>query len=437
MPQKKFKLPLKRQTIILVILISFLVSAVVGFISGSAAFELSHYISENTYLQNLLPQDLRKNSQQDNLQKDENVKLPVTPQIQEAALAYEKQITQVIKEVSPAVVSVIVSKDVPVLEQYMEDPFEDFFGENSPFDFKIPQYRQNGTEKQEIGGGTGFVVGRDGLILTNKHVVEDQEADYTVFTNDGEKHEAQVITRDPLQDVAFLKVADLDIQPLKLGDSENLAIGQTVITIGNALGEFRNTVSVGVISGLRRNIVASSQLGRTEKLDQLIQTDAAINRGNSGGPLINIKGEVIGINTAMASGAENIGFAIPINITKKNISVIREQGKITYPYLGVRYILINEALQKQNNLSVDYGALIIRGSTATELAVMPGSPADKAGLRENDIILEVEKQKIDEDHNLTQLILEHNIEETITLKVLSKGETKEIQVTLAEKPGNL
>jgi Trypsin-like serine proteases, typically periplasmic, contain C-terminal PDZ domain len=277
------------------------------------------------------------------------------------------------------VVSIIISKDVPVFEQYYTNPFEDippewqeFFGPF--FQFKIPQYRQKGTEKQEIGGGTGFIVSSDGLILTNKHVVSDKNASYTVYLNTGEKYEAKVLAVDPIDDIALIKIEAHNLPTLTLGDSDGIKVGQTVIAIGNALGEFRNTVSVGVVSGLSRSITASDASGNTETIDNVIQTDAAINLGNSGGPLINLKGEVIGINTAIASGAENIGFAIPINRAKKAIESYQKFGKITAPYIGIRYILINSAIQKQNNLPVDYGAWINAGSSK-EPAVISNSPA--------------------------------------------------------------
>src|SRR3989339_2274859 len=218
------------------------------------------------------------------------------------------QVERVVERANPAVVSIIVTKDIPKMEQYYEnyDPFgndeffRQFFGDS--FDFQVPQYRQNGTEKQEIGGGSGFIVRADGLIVTNKHVVSDQEAEYTVMTNDEKKHAAKVMAIDPVNDVAILKIeAGNNLPVLELADSGNLKIGQTVIAIGNSLGEFRNTVSKGIISGLKRNVIAGDGFGQAENLSEVIQTDAAINPGNSGGPLLNISGQVIGVNVAMRS----------------------------------------------------------------------------------------------------------------------------------------
>lgn len=278
--------------------------------------------------------------------------------------------------------------------------------------------------------GSGFIVSSDGMILTNKHVVQYEKVEYTVVLQNGEKYKAKVLARDPIQDLAVLKIQKEGLKPLVLGDSSNLQIGQTVIAIGNALGEFQNTVSVGVISGLSRKIVAGGG-GTIETIEEVIQTDAAINQGNSGGPLLNLSGEVIGINTAMAWGAENIGFAIPSNKTKKAIKDVREKGKITYPFLGISYILINDALQAQYNLPVNYGAWVVRGEK--EPAVVPGSQADKAGIKEDDIILEMDERKITEENTLSSMILKHDIGDKITLKILRKGQKIDITARLGER----
>jgi serine protease Do len=253
------------------------------------------------------------------------------------------------------------------------------------------------------------------------------------MTNDGEKMQAKVLARDSFLDVAFLKVdPKSDLPVLKMGDSEKLDIGETVIAIGNSLGEFRNTVSKGIVSGLKRNIEAGSSYGQSEVLEEVIQTDAAINPGNSGGPLLNLEGEVVGINVAMAQGAENIGFSIPVNQIKDIYQSVKTKGKIVRPYLGVRYVLLNEQIQEANNLSVDYGALILRGEAMSHLAVVPGSPADKAGLEENDIILEVDGEKITEKRGLAEIIRNKKVGEKVKLKVLKDGEEKNIEVVLEE-----
>jgi len=339
----------------------------------------------------------------------------------------EEKVISAVNEASPAVVSIIITKDLPIIEEYYINPF----GE-SPFEFQIPQYRQKGVEKKEIGGGTGFIVSSDGMILTNRHVVLDKEAEYTVLTNDGRKFPAKVLARDPVQDLAIIKIEKIDepFKIVKLGDSSKLQIGQTVITIGNALGEFRNTVSVGVISGLGRTVTATGG-GIVETIEDVIQTDAAINKGNSGGPLLNLKGEVIGINTAMALDAENIGFAIPINKAKKAIEDVKTFGKIVYPFLGVRYVLITEEIQQKNNLPVNYGALITGGEG--EPAITPGSAAEAAGLKEGDIILEFAGEKITSENSLAKIIMLYNPGDKVVLKILRDAAKINIPVTLGER----
>jgi S1-C subfamily serine protease len=258
------------------------------------------------------------------------------------------------------------------------------------------------------------------------------DVDYTVLTNDGQSFPARVLARDPFQDLAVIKIEEKKPFPtIKLGDSDRLQIGQTVIAIGNVLGEFQNSVSVGVISGLGRTITASGG-GLVETLEDVIQTDAAINQGNSGGPLLNLKGEVIGINTAMVVGGENIGFALPINKAKKAIEQVKTLGKIVYPFLGVRYVLINEKIQKENNLPVNYGAWIVR-SRFDEPAIFPGSAAQIAGLREGDIILEVNREKITTKNSLAKIIMGYNPGDKVVLKILRGKEEKNIQVILGQR----
>jgi serine protease Do len=352
----------------------------------------------------------------------------------------ESAITDVVDKVNPAVVSIVVTKDVPVVEQYFEnfDPFEEFFRDpfGGGFNFQVPRTREKGTEKREVGGGSGFFVSKDGLVVTNRHVVSDTKAEYTVFTNDGKKYEAEVLARDSILDIAILKSGAKNTPYLTFGDSEKVKLGQTVIAIGNALGEFRNSVSVGVVSGLSRSVVAGDDFGNSELLEQVIQTDAAINPGNSGGPLLDVKGNVIGVNVAVSRGAENIGFALPANLVKSTVSSVVEHGEIIRPYLGVRYTRITPSLKKKNNLSVDYGALVMRGDTPEDLAVIPGSPADKAGIVENDIILEIDGIKLEEGKSLGLLIRQKSVGDSITLKIVSKGKEKVVSATLEKAPKN-
>lgn len=350
--------------------------------------------------------------------------------------SFEEVVVEAVEKANPAVVAITISKNVPVYEQYFEripSPFEDFFG-NGFFDFRVPQLRQQGTEKREVGGGSGFLVSEDGYIVTNRHVVDDESAEYAVFLNDGQKYDAKVIARDPVLDLAVIKIEGNNFPYLPFGDSDSIKVGQSVIAIGNALAEFRNTVSLGIVSGLSRSIVASDLRGNTEALDQLIQTDAAINQGNSGGPLLNLFGEVIGVNVAIASGAENVGFAIAGNSVRSVVESVKETGKIVRPYLGVRYIPITEEIQEKNNLSVDYGALVQRGPEPGDLPVIPGSPADKAGIVENDIILEVDGVKLTGERNLAGLIRTKAVGTSVQLKILHRGEEKTVTVALEEMP---
>ncbi len=424
--QRKISWPkFLKNRIFWIIILTIFFSSSFGFLAGTLSS--SYFYSEiRDYLKKLkiefpqlgLPEVEKQNNSGQELIGEY---LPQTSQ--------EEAVISVVNEVSPSVVSIIISKDLPVIEEY----FEEFFGPG-PFEFKIPQYRQKGVEKREIGGGTGFIISSEGMILTNRHLVLDKEADYTVLTNDGRKFPAKVLARDPVQDLAIIKIEKTDesFKVVKLGDSSKLQIGQTVITIGNALGEFRNTVSVGVISGLGRTVTAVGG-GIIETIEDVIQTDAAINKGNSGGPLLDLRGEVIGINTAMALEAENIGFAIPINKAKRAIEQVKAFGKIVYPFLGIRYVLITEKIQLENNLPVNYGAWIIRGDRPDEPAIYSGSAAEKAGLKENDILLEFNGEKITPENSLAKIIMLYNPGNIVTLKILRANKEKTIEVTLGER----
>ncbi|MBI3573064.1 MAG: trypsin-like peptidase domain-containing protein, partial [Candidatus Kerfeldbacteria bacterium] len=244
----------------------------------------------------------------------------------------------VFNKASPAVVSIIISKDFSKIYQAPVSPFDNFFGFPS---------QQQPTGQQEVGQGSGFVVGSDGLIVTNKHVVDDDQAQYTVIMNDGKKYDAKVLAKDPTNDVALVKIEATNLPTVSLGDSSAVQIGQSVIAIGNALGQYRNTVTKGIVSGKSRTIQAGDGSGQSETLEDVFQTDAAINRGNSGGPLLNLAGQAIGVNTAVDSNGQLIGFAIPINVIKRDIDSQTKNGKIIRPYLGVRYVLITQALADQ------------------------------------------------------------------------------------------
>lgn len=349
-------------------------------------------------------------------------------------------VVEVVKKVSPAVVSIIISKDVPKLKKYYIQPFDESIG---PYGPPITQYRQEGKQKVKIGGGSGFFVSSDGIIITNRHVIVSPEVDYTVITHDEKEYEAEILARDPVNDVAIIKIKNAKGKKfpfIDLGDSSKAELGQDVIAIGNPLGVFPNTVSTGVISGLSRGITATDGLsGHTAELRGLIQTDAAINPGNSGGPLVDHEGKVIAINVAIVMGAQNIGFAIPINNAKKDLEDLKKYGRIVQPFLGVRYILINKLIQqafseKYNTyLPVDYGALVIREPGINGSAVVPNSPADKVGVMENDIILEFNKTKINQKHPLQELIHKHKPGDIVDLKILRGDKIGTVKLKLEER----
>ncbi|MCX6784603.1 MAG: trypsin-like peptidase domain-containing protein [Candidatus Komeilibacteria bacterium] len=346
----------------------------------------------------------------------------------------------VVKQASPAVVSILISKEVPVVDnsqlfnQFFNFNFDQFgWPQLQPIQPQAPQSQKK--EKQQIGGGSGFIVAPDGLIVTNKHVVLDDSAEYTVLLANGKKYPAKIVGRDPVNDLAVLKIEAINLPTLELGDSSQVQIGQTVIAIGYTLAQYSNTVTKGVISGVGREVVAGDRAGQSEKLQGVIQTDAAINPGNSGGPLLDLGGRVIGINTAINQGGQLIGFAIPVNTVKSAIESAKKNGKIIRAYVGVRYVMLNEEIVKKNQLPIKDGALVLRGEQPGDLAVVPGSPADKAGLVENDIILAINGQKIDSDHPLVNEINKYQVGQTITLKVWHKGETKEVELTLEEYKG--
>ena len=354
----------------------------------------------------------------------------------------ETLVENAVGKANPAVVAITISKNVPkyTTDYQNVDPFQNLFGDGTgnPFGnmfFQMPVQQQDGYQNQVVGAGSGFIVSADGVIVTNKHVVEDKTAEYEVYLSNGKKYTAKVLARDAVLDVAVIKIDASGLPYLNLGNSANLKLGQSVIAIGNALGQFQNTISVGVVSGLSRSITAGDGgSGQTEALDHVIQTDAAINPGNSGGPLLNLSGEVIGIDTAIVSGSQNIGFALPINNIKSVISSVEKTGKIVRPYIGLRYNTITPEMKDTNHLDYDYGIIVTPGVNKDELAVIPASPADKAGILENDIILEADGVKLDKDHDFAQIVREKNVGDSIVLKISSKGVEKTVTVVLGAAP---
>lgn len=282
--------------------------------------------------------------------------------------------------------------------------------------------QQNVFEDSSIG--TGFIVESDGLILTNKHVVAAENARYRVILKDGTDYEVSEIHRDPFVDLAILKISASGLPAVTLGDSSTLKVGQTAVAIGNALGKFSNTVTVGVISGIGRGITASSGFGQSEVLDDVIQTDAALNPGNSGGPLLNLSGEVVGINVATTTGAENIGFSIPINAIKPVLADFKIKGRIVRPFLGIEYVIVTEDLSVLRKLP--QGAFIQR--------VVSGTPAEEAGLKVGDIVTKIDDEAINEQNTLAQVTRIHKVGDKLQLTVDRNGEVLALTVTLGEAP---
>lgn len=364
----------------------------------------------------------------------------------EMQLTDEKsEVIDAIQKVSPSVVSIVISQELQNIRSQGMSPFDLFFP-NDPFfneffgqPYQVePQPAPENDEpvKQKVGGGSGFIISADGLVLTNRHVVSTDGAEYTVILQDGTEFGAEVVSRDPFNDIAVIKIVAKDgeklpeLKPVTFGDSKDLKIGQTVIAIGNALAEFANSATKGIVSAIGREIVASDGNGRGENLSGLIQTDAAINPGNSGGPLVNLAGEVVGINTAIASGANGIGFAIPIDDVKPVIESVKTHGKIVRPILGVMFTMLTPELAKELELDVEEGALL-KGD-GQNFAVIPGKPAEKAGLLEKDVITEVNGVKITQDNPLQKEIMKYAPGEKVKITYVRKGEEKSVEVTLEE-----
>lgn len=335
--------------------------------------------------------------------------------INQRVLTEENAVIDVAERVSPSVVT--VSIQTPARRVLQFSPFGGF-----------SQSIQGG-EPQDIG--TGFVVDSNGLIVTNKHVVSMAGATYKVITKDNKEYPVRQISRDPNNDIAIIKIdpsagSGQVLQPVELGDSTNLKVGQFVVAIGTALGEFRHTVTTGVISGLGRGIQAGNPLeGYVERLDDVIQTDAAINPGNSGGPLLNSAGQVIGINVAVASGAQNIGFAIPVNTVKSTLEQFKASGGkfAAKAYLGVQYQMISKQAAVLNN--VPQGAYVVD--------VIAASPAERGGIKVNDVITKMDGQALtDQNGGLAAIVSKKKPGDTIEVEIWRSGQTITLSVVLSE-----
>ncbi len=330
-------------------------------------------------------------------------KVITTTNVDQRILKEESLVIDVSKNTKPSVVSIGASRS-------------------------LSQWFGGGEESQEQGIGTGFIISEDGLILTNKHVVADTSITYTVVTNDEKRYEVKNIYRDPVNDLAIIKIEASGLEPIELGDSGSLEVGQFVIAIGNALGEFSNTVTTGVVSGLGRSITAGSSSGQfQEQLDNVIQTDAAINSGNSGGPLLNSAGQVIGINTAVSTSGQNLGFAIPINDAKPILDEFKRTGKIAGPaYLGVSYQVVTQRTALLNE--VPQGMYIQQ--------VVAGSPAAEAGIQTGDIVTKIDDKDMRESNDLSTHIRSKKIGDTVKLTYWREGQdgTKTVEAKLIESP---
>ncbi|HVZ66706.1 MAG TPA: trypsin-like peptidase domain-containing protein [Patescibacteria group bacterium] len=326
----------------------------------------------------------------------------------------QSDVIDVVKNVGPSVITVGVKTSDRASQ------------ENSPFSFFFQEPTPTIGKQEEDYIGSGFIVSKDGLVVTNKHVVSEQGVTYVVVDSKGNKYSIGNIYRDPLNDLAILKISNPPkegLKPIAFGDSDKLQVGQFAIAIGTALGEFRNTVTTGVISGLGRGINAGSPMeGFVEQLDNVIQTDAAINPGNSGGPLLNSAGQVIGINTAVASQGQNIGFAIPINLVKQSLDSFNKTGQFNRAFLGVSYVLIDKEQAAANDLHE--GALV--------RDVVEGSPAEKAGVQRDDIITQIDGEKIDDTKSLAAIINNKKVGQTVDIKVFRDDKSIDLKATLAQ-----
>ncbi len=349
----------------------------------------------------------------------ENIQVNIPQGKEKIKIVTEESITiDIVKKAGPSVVT-IAEEFVPQLNRNFPFDFSPFFG------FQFPN-EQNPRSNQPQSIGSGFIISSDGMIVTNKHVVSDTGSKYQIITSNDKKYNVTKIYRDSLNDVALLKIdvnenSGATLKPINMGDSSNLQVGQYVIAIGTALGEFRNTVTTGVVSGLGRGITAGSPFeGFAEKLDNVIQTSAAINPGNSGGPLFNSSGQVIGVNTAVSESGQNIGFAIPINVIKDSLNNFNQTGQFNRPYLGVAYKMISRDIAILNNLP---GGAYVQ-------SVVGDSPADKSGILVRDIIVGVDGQRIDENNQLSSVIGKNGVGDKIKISLCRDGETIDVEATL-------
>ena len=337
---------------------------------------------------------------------------------------WPKSRERIIQNALPCVVSII---ETAPIEKAEHDT-----GEAAPLLFPFGESKIKADAV--LGSGSGFFVDPSGLLITSRHVIHDLKNQFTVATSDGAHLPATIVSIDPIDDIAILKVSDGRHPALKLGDSSRAKLGEEVIAIGNALGMFQNSVSRGIISGVGRAVTTKNDgKGAIQELRGLIQTDAAINTGNSGGPLINRRGEVIGVNTFVVAGSENLSFAVPINAAERDLEDIRKYGKVELPYLGVRYVMMEERVKKAMSLPLSSGALVTaRGPH--QASIVAGSPADHAGIEEKDILISCNSKQIAQSYNIQDILEEHTVGDVLKFRVARGNKELEIEVTLAERP---
>lgn len=342
------------------------------------------------------------------------------------------KIIATVKRVMPAVVSIIISKPADAVEH--ELPASDRRGRKNKNGFHIPPDKIDAHGMVQVGGGSGFVVDGSGIILTNKHVIAEPGAAYTVITNAEEHLPAEILARDPVNDIAILRVTPPHALPeVALGDSTRLELGATVLAIGNALGIFKNTVSLGIVSGLSRSVSAQSDPeAPPQELRGLIQTDAAINPGNSGGPLVDIFGRAIGVNAAVVSGAQNINFAIPIKAALRDLQDLKKFGHIRRPLLGLRYLTVTEDLSEKMGFPSCFGAYITKEHPSDE-AVVAGSPAAEAGIREGDILTHWNGHPITEERSVQDYLDDARVGELVSFTVVREGKEFTCMAKLTER----
>lgn len=386
-----------KRIILFIALIIFVLG--IGVSSGKFGVnwdEINQKLKENTATSKLLP---------DTKSSDGTVRV----------VSEESVVIEVVEKVNPSVVTIGIERQRPVV-QY--DPFD-------PFGF-LQQPRQQGTETEQADIGSGFIVSSDGLIVTNKHVVSTPNAKYQVITTDNKTYQVENIYRDPVNDIAIIKINGTGLSPVEMGDSDKLKVGQMVVAMGTPLGEFRGSVTKGIVSGVGRGITAGSPFeGEAEEIDNVIQTDAAINPGNSGGPLVNSGAQVIGVNTAVASDAENIGFALPINLVKVALDNFKQTGSFDRAFLGVSYRMIDRDLAIMNEIP--------QGAYVQE--IVSGSGAATAGVKVGDIITHIDGQRLT-DTALSEIIGKKKIGDRVTLKVWRDGKEQDLAVILGKYDGN-